>query len=285
MGVAVSTATKEDAKGYYRFGACKHSSGILNILALMPLVSAQLFRCWVIPGEELNSHRITVSAQGKWKKFEVKRENLGFAILQEAKRSTVQRSPLSEWRVPKSRFHAKEQRVFAEANRRVYEPLGLTVAVPKVKQSPTDIIVGGIQVQNKTAVSVKEQRGLKISICKFNGLLDDGKQSRQPYHIDDSIDAIIAYCLNEEKLCGMFVFPKSVVTQRGWFQGDSHPGKTTAYLYPPYVIPGKGTEFRHKWQLEYYLDLAAEPNLERARALLNSCIKEKTENKIFINEL
>eukprot|EP00397_Hematodinium_sp_SG-2012_P017621 GEMP01018027.1.p1 GENE.GEMP01018027.1~~GEMP01018027.1.p1 ORF type:complete len:533 (-),score=49.73 GEMP01018027.1:357-1955(-) len=282
LGISGKAAKVIDVYGRYRFSQCRKDRNILNLCASLPSPIDNSFRWWLIPGEQLihlQSDRVNILPEGKWSRFEIPQDQLSNAILEELNRRLAYQVPLSEWRIPKSLTHQKELEYFSQMTRKVWAPLGCDVTNPLIGHSSIDAIIDSVCVQIKTSYEHKSSRGLRINIRKQGGRDECGKRTIQPYTIDDGIDAIMVNVQQNGTLIGLFVFPRKEIIARGWFRGSYHPGKVTAHVFPPKLSPRKGHESIQQWQLNYYLDVSEEVDLNRARMLLDQCNSETRENE------
>eukprot|EP00397_Hematodinium_sp_SG-2012_P056913 GEMP01070697.1.p1 GENE.GEMP01070697.1~~GEMP01070697.1.p1 ORF type:complete len:273 (-),score=23.95 GEMP01070697.1:104-922(-) len=239
------------------------------------------FRWWIVPGEHLCDHRsgsLSIQQKGKWSCFEVWREQMAGVIFKELERRIAHQLPLLAWSVPRSEEHQKEQRLLLQMKQKVFTPLGSTLEDPETAHGTIDMVIDNIRVQNKTASAAKGHYGLKVNIYKQNGHTKNGRDTIQPYTVDDGIDAIIVNVHEDVKLIGLFIFPKEEIAKRGWFRGNGHVGKVCTYVYPPHIFSQKGGNSAQLWQQDYYLDVSKEVDLDRARMLIDRCKNGETKN-------
>ena len=82
-----------------------------------------------------------------------------------------------------------------------------------------------------------------------------GKSPIQPFDLSDSIDFFVI-SVKQESFLGQFVFPKSVLCEKGIVSKNGKGGKRAIRVYPPWdnaISPqAKKTQ---KWQLEYFLEM------------------------------
>lgn len=93
----------------------------------------------------------------------------------------------------------------------------------------------------------------------------------QPYDFTDAIDFVVINAKTECHL-GQFVFPKSVLLQRGIFSTVSKEGKRAIRVYPPWdKTESKQAQASQKWQLEYFLDIPFDKpiDVDKAKLLYN----------------
>lgn len=73
-----------------------------------------------------------------------------------------------------------------------------------------------------------------------------------PFDVSDNFDFIIITTKSGEKL-GQFVFPKSVLLEKGITSNNNNSGKRGIRVYPPWDIPtSKQAEKTQNWQTKYF---------------------------------
>lgn len=78
-----------------------------------------------------------------------------------------------------------------------------------------------------------------------------------PFDEQDPIDFIMIYA-SENKHCGLFVFNKKILVQKGVMSVNNQGGKRGIRVYPPWAITtAKQAIQTQKWQLEYFLPINA----------------------------
>jgi hypothetical protein len=88
-----------------------------------------------------------------------------------------------------------------------------------------------------------------------------------PFNVDDDIDLVVISCRNGEQL-GQFVFPKAILGEKKIFTKNNVEGKRGIRLYPNWDIAiNKQAIKTQAWQLEYFLEMATEVDVDRAKRL------------------
>lgn len=96
-----------------------------------------------------------------------------------------------------------------------------------------------------------------------------------PFNAEDDIDLVIISCRKEEEF-GQFVFPKTILVEKKIFTKNNIEGKRGIRVYPPWdIATNKQATKTQNWQVEYFLEIDAESNLERAKKLYK--LKQKNE--------
>ena len=91
----------------------------------------------------------------------------------------------------------------------------------------------------------------------------------QPFDCTDEIDLFIINVRTDHNF-GQFVFPKSVLCQKGIISTDLKDGKRAIRVYPPWdKTINIQAQKNQKWQLDYFLEISSNHpiNLNRAKML------------------
>ena len=123
-------------------------------------------------------------------------------------------------------------------------------------------VLNGRKIKCRNAKTTPKEAGQFITFWKRNG-----KAPIEPFNKSDPIDFFIVN-VRIEKEFGQFVFPKSVLIQKGIISTESKDGKRAFQVYPSWDIVGsKQAERTQKWQLDYFYLINAETDLKRVRQL------------------
>jgi hypothetical protein len=105
----------------------------------------------------------------------------------------------------------------------------------------------GLKVVCRTAKITPTKVGQFVTIWKRNEL---GKTC--PFRSDDDIDLVIINCVSDENT-GHFIFPKSVLINKGTISTPTKVGKMGIRVYPIWDKADNPQAIRtQKWQLEYW---------------------------------
>ena len=86
-----------------------------------------------------------------------------------------------------------------------------------------------------------------------------------PFDVSDNFDFIIITSKSGENF-GQFVFPKSVLSEKGMISNNNISGKRGIRVYPPWDIPtSKQAEKTQSWQTKYFYSIN---NIELLKRLL-----------------
>ncbi len=119
-----------------------------------------------------------------------------------------------------------------------------------------------------------KHRGSKITPTKTGQFVTLWKRNlngvTEPFDISDDIDLVIISTGNNTHF-GQFIFPKSVLLNKGIMSGNNKKGKRGIRVYPPWdKAPNKQAEKTQKWQSDYFLGITNDNpiDLNRAKRLL-----------------
>lgn len=92
----------------------------------------------------------------------------------------------------------------------------------------------------------------------------------EPFHESDDFDFFVVNCENENSL-GQFVFPKSILIQKGIVSTSKKEGKRAFRVYPSWDVPqNKQAQQAQKWQLRYFIRLDDTMQAEKMTTLYRS---------------
>jgi hypothetical protein len=81
-----------------------------------------------------------------------------------------------------------------------------------------------------------------------------------PYDILDTVDLFVVSVRNRDNF-GQFVFPKSLLYEKGFLSKEGKGGKRAMRVYPPWDITNnKQAHVTQTWQLHYFFEI--EPNFD-----------------------
>ena len=89
-----------------------------------------------------------------------------------------------------------------------------------------------------------------------------GKGPIEPFDMSDVLDLVIVSARQEANF-GHFIFPKSILLEKGILSLNGKGGKLAIRVYPPWDIAiNKQAQKTQKWQLNYFLDLSEEKEID-----------------------
>ncbi|WP_236974087.1 MepB family protein [Membranihabitans maritimus] len=125
--------------------------------------------------------------------------------------------------------------------------------------------VNGRKVLCRNAKITPKKKGQFVTFWKR---LEKG--SIAPFSDTDPIDFYIVN-VSKEKFFGQFVFPKSVLIEKGIITTESKEGKRAFRVYPKWDSPTNKQSIRtQKWQLKYFYEISKINNFDKIRELYNA---------------
>jgi hypothetical protein len=90
----------------------------------------------------------------------------------------------------------------------------------------------------------------------------------EPFDFLNSIDFVII-TVRKDDLLGQFIFPKSILLEKGIFSTATKEGKRATRVYPPWdETTSKQAQKTQQWQLNYFHIITPDPDLSKLKALL-----------------
>lgn len=107
-------------------------------------------------------------------------------------------------------------------------------------------------------------RNAKITPTKVGQFVTFWKRKEngpiEPFHQSDSLDYFIVICKSETEF-GHFIFPKSILIQKGILSSLHKEGKRAFRVYPKWDKPMSKQAIRtQNWQLDYFIEVV--PNID-----------------------
>jgi hypothetical protein len=148
---------------------------------------------------------------------------------------------------------------------RVYQPLGLACSAPEAEAESADygaftFALDGARICFRVAKTTPTKVGQFVTLWKRLG-----KGTIQPFDQADALD----YCVVSTRTpnhFGQFVFPTSVLCDRGILSVNGVGGKRAMRVYPPWdSTTSRQAAATQRWQVAYFLDLSPEQPLNSHR--------------------
>ncbi len=122
--------------------------------------------------------------------------------------------------------------------------------------------LNGLCVISRNSKITPKKIGQFVTFWKRNG-----NGSIEPLDENDKIDFYVVNVETQNKF-GQFVFPKSVLIQKGILSTNKQEGKRGFRVYPNWDTPKNGqAERTQKWQLNYFYEINESINLKNIKAL------------------
>ncbi|MDA6069370.1 MepB family protein [Flavobacterium sp. AC] len=89
----------------------------------------------------------------------------------------------------------------------------------------------------------------------------------EPFDFSDAIDFVII-SVRKDDLFGQFIFPKSILLEKGIFSTATKEGKRATRVYPPWdETTSKQAQKTQQWQLDYFYTINPDPDLNKFKVL------------------
>ena len=124
--------------------------------------------------------------------------------------------------------------------------------------------LNGVSITFRNAKTTPTKTGQFVTLWKR---IDQGPI--QPFDLTDPIDLVIINTRKDNCL-GQFVFPKSVLCERGVITTSKKEGKRAIRVYPPWdQANNTQAQNTQKWQLDYFLEIPSDKpiNIDRVKLL------------------
>ncbi len=143
------------------------------------------------------------------------------------------------------------------AKERIYDRCGLTCTNAVVYTESTEYAACSFElntkkIQHRLSKITPTKIGQCVTIWKRNG-----EGITEPYDLSDAIDFIIITSRKEDML-GQFIFPVSVLAEKGIISTHKKNGKRGIRVYPPWDQPtSKQARATQEWQLHFFIPIPA----------------------------
>lgn len=149
----------------------------------------------------------------------------------------------------------------------VYDCCNFEVTPPEQESESADydayrFYLNGKSICYRTAKITPTKTGQFVTLWKRNttGIIE-------PFDFLDAIDLVIV-SVRKDDLFGQFIFPKSILLEKGIFSTTTKEGKRATRVYPPWdETSSKQAQKTQKWQLDYFYEITPNPNLNTFKTL------------------
>jgi hypothetical protein len=123
--------------------------------------------------------------------------------------------------------------------------------------------INGLKIVFRQAKITPTKTGQFVTLWKRK----TEKSPIEPFEIADEV-AFFVINVKTDLRFGQFVFPKLVLVEKG-IVSDKKEGKRAIRVYPPWnLTESKQAQRTQKWQLDYFLEIPINTNLDLNRAKL-----------------
>jgi hypothetical protein len=149
-----------------------------------------------------------------------------------------------------------------ESKERLYDVCNLECTQPIAEAESADYGAYTFKINKQSVI----YRVAKITPTKVGQFVTLWKRSDKgpiaPFEITDAIDLFIVSTRNGSYF-GQFIFPKSVLHQKGILSDDKKEGKRAIRVYPPWDnTTSKQAQKTQQWQLDYFVDIASDKSID-----------------------
>lgn len=149
----------------------------------------------------------------------------------------------------------------------IFDVYSFQVTLPELDKESQAYDACKFEINQLTAV----YRNAKITPAKIGQFVTFWKRISkgpiQPFDFDDPIDFVIINTQAGPNL-GQFVFPKSILLEKGIFSTRTLEGKRGFRVYPPWDITTSPQAIRTQaWQLQYFLSNSEPIDINRMKML------------------
>lgn len=148
-----------------------------------------------------------------------------------------------------------------KTNKLVFNKLGLEIKSVYLEKESTDYNACQLLLNEKKALF----RTAKITPTKTGQFVTLWKRIPKgpiaPFTIEDNFDLVIINTETENHF-GQFVFPKSILIEKGIFSTALKEGKRAIRVYPPWdKTTSKQAQQTQQWQLKYFMVIPFEKDV------------------------
>lgn len=157
-----------------------------------------------------------------------------------------------------------------ETSKLVFEKLDLQISNLHIEKESQDYFAAQFELNNLKII-FREAKITPTKIGQFVTLWKRiGENPIQPFATSDDFDLVIINT-NTAANSGQFIFPKSILEQKGYLQSQSKKGKLGFRVYPSWdKTLNKQAQQTQKWQLNYFLEIPID--LAKAKSLYSKSL-------------
>ena len=150
---------------------------------------------------------------------------------------------------------------------RVYDPCGLKVSNLQIEAESKGYGACRFELNEFKIIS----RNAKVTPKKVGQFVTFWKRNKEgitePLHASGDFDFYLITTKTETQL-GQFVFPKSILIEKGIVSTDKKDGKRGFRVYPIWDITNnKQANKTQKWQLDYFYEITETVNFKKVNEL------------------
>ncbi|WPP51561.1 MepB family protein [Catalinimonas niigatensis] len=156
-----------------------------------------------------------------------------------------------------------------EIKKEVYDKCSLSISdfiiEPESKEyNACNFKLNGLVIISRSAKITPKKAGQFVTFWKRSG-----NGPIVPLNENDRVDFYIVNVRTGNQF-GQFVFPKSILINKGVISTNIKEGKRAFRVYPPWdVVESKQAERSQKWQLNYFYEIGKITDFKKVKGLYN----------------
>lgn len=167
-------------------------------------------------------------------------------------------------------MHKNIKSILHQISSEVYDPCNLKISEFEIDTESKEYSACHFKLNAQKIIS----RNSKITPRKVGQFVTFWKRNKngiiEPFEETDPFD-LYAVNVKTEKEFGQFVFPKSVLVEKGIISTTKKEGKRGFRVYPSWDIPNNPqAEKTQKWQVDYFYKINETTNFKRVTELYNT---------------
>lgn len=153
--------------------------------------------------------------------------------------------------------------LFAKEN--IYIPNGLSCSNEQAEPESSEYAAATFLLRGKKIIF----RAAKITPTKIGQFVTIWKRNQagitSPFESIDTFDFIIIVTRKENQV-GQFIFPKSILLDKGIVSGNDRDGKRGIRIYPPWdKTESKQALKTQQWQLDFFINYSIDTEIDHIR--------------------
>ena len=162
----------------------------------------------------------------------------------------------------------KMNSILLETKNLLFDKCGFDVSNIEIEKESSEYCAHRFEINSKKIVFrqakiTPTKIGQFVTLWKRNSI----KNAIEPFEVSDDIDLFVINVKTEYRF-GQFIFPKSILIEKGIIT-DKKEGKRAIRVYPNWdLTENKQAIKTQKWQLDYFLEISIDGNLDKNRVKL-----------------